>query len=239
MADLPSEDHIELSGCEIYDESRYQDHELIWISSDEEAPTVAQTAESLGATFLNPWDVCGSEARASDSAAEVLCIIPDFARHPSSNTDLTLLPSGGSNGYSSAGILFGSILPSYKPFAEFNLTRRLFRVAALVSVLLIGSLLPSILGHLRPNWVKASAVVGGPSTASRSAGGHMSRPVRVLTVMAGRQETLKDLTVRYAGHFDDDLFEEIRKLNPDLKDPDHLEDGQLIRIPLRASTPIH
>jgi hypothetical protein len=237
MADLPSEDHIELSESEIYDESRYPDHDLIWLSSDEEAPTVAQTAESLETTFLNPWDVCGSEARASDS--EVLCIIPDFARHPSSSTDQTLLPSGGSNGNGPAGILFGSILSSYKPFAEFNLTRRLFRVAALVSVLLIGSLLPSILGRLRPNWVKASAVVGGPSTASRSAGGHMSRPVRVLTVMAGRQETVKDLSVRYVGHFDEDLFEEIRKLNPDLKDPDHLEDGQLIRIPLQAATPIH
>lgn len=239
MADLPSEDHIELSGCEIYDESRYQDHELIWLSSDEEAPTVAQTAESVGTTSLNPWDVCGSQARASDSAAEVLCIIPDFARHPFSNTDLTLLPRGGSNDYGSAGILFGSLLSSYKPFAEFNLTRRLFRVAALVSVLLIGSLLPSILGHLRPNWVKASAPVGSPSTTSRSAGRPMSSPVRVLTVMAGRQETVKDISIRYVGHFDDDLFEEIRKLNPDLKDPDHLEDGQLIRIPLRATTPIH
>jgi hypothetical protein len=39
----------------------------------------------------------------------------------------------------------------------------------------------------------------------------------------------------YVGHFDEDLFEEIRQLNPDLKDPDHLEDGQLIRIPLRAA----
>jgi hypothetical protein len=55
----------------------------------------------------------------------------------------------------------------------------------------------------------------------------------------GWQETVKGISVRYAGHFDDDLFEEIRKLNPDLKDPDHLEDGQLIRIPLQAATAIH
>ena len=57
--------------------------------------------------------------------------------------------------------------------------------------------------------------------------------------MAGRQETVKDLSVRYTGHFDDDLFEEIRKLNPDLIDPDHLEDGQLVRIPLRATPQVH
>jgi hypothetical protein len=79
MADLPSEDHIELSGCEIYDESRYGDHELIWVSLDEDAPTIAQSDDFLESTSLNPWDVCGSGRRASDSAAEVLCIIPDFA----------------------------------------------------------------------------------------------------------------------------------------------------------------
>jgi hypothetical protein len=107
-----------------------------------------------------------------------------------------------------------------------------------VSVLLIGSLLPSILGHLRPTWVKASAAVAGSSTAIRIAGRPLSRPVRVLTVMAGRQETVKDISIRYVGPFDNDLFEEIRRLNPDLKDPDHLEDGQPIRISLRAGTPI-
>jgi general secretion pathway protein A len=55
---------------------------------------------------------------------------------------------------------------------------------------------------------------------------------QVLTVMAGPQQTLKDLTLRYVGHFDDDLSQKIRSLNPDLKDPDHLETGELIRIPL-------
>lgn len=63
--------------------------------------------------------------------------------------------------------------------------------------------------------------------------------MRVLTVMAGRQETVKDISIRFVGHFDDDLFEEIRKLNPELKDPDHLEDGQLIQIPLRATAPVN
>ena len=131
------------------------------------------------------------------------------------------------------------MLPSYKLYAEFSLTRRLIRIAALVGILLIGSVVPSILGYLRPTWVKASAAIAGPSTATENVGRPMSKPVRVLTVMAGRQETVKDLSVRYAGYFDEDLFEEIRTLNPDLKDPDHLEDGQLFRIPLRATTPVH
>jgi hypothetical protein len=55
---------------------------------------------------------------------------------------------------------------------------------------------------------------------------------QVLTVVAGPQQTLKDLSLRYVGRFDSDVAEKIRSLNPDLKDPDHLEEGQLVRIPL-------
>jgi hypothetical protein len=55
---------------------------------------------------------------------------------------------------------------------------------------------------------------------------------QLLTVAAGPQQTLKDLSLRYIGHFDSEIAIKIRALNPDLRDPDHLEAGQLIRIPL-------
>jgi type II secretory pathway predicted ATPase ExeA len=55
---------------------------------------------------------------------------------------------------------------------------------------------------------------------------------QVLTVAAGPQETVKDLSIRYNGRFDSELADKIKSLNPDLKDLDHLEEGQLIRIPL-------
>jgi hypothetical protein len=55
---------------------------------------------------------------------------------------------------------------------------------------------------------------------------------QVLTVMTGPRQTLKELSLRYVGRFDDELLKEIRTLNPKLKDPDHLEAGQLIQIPL-------
>jgi hypothetical protein len=58
----------------------------------------------------------------------------------------------------------------------------------------------------------------------------------VLTVIVRPQQSLKDLSLLYAGHFDTELLEEIRTLNPGLKDPDHLEVGQLIRIPLPPGT---
>jgi general secretion pathway protein A len=55
---------------------------------------------------------------------------------------------------------------------------------------------------------------------------------QVITVAAGPLQTLKDLSLRYVGHFDDELAGKIQGLNPGLTDPDHLEAGQLIRIPL-------
>ena len=56
---------------------------------------------------------------------------------------------------------------------------------------------------------------------------------QVITVAAGPQQTLKDLSLRYLGRFDGELSKEILSLNPDLKDADNLlEPGQLIRIPL-------
>ena len=40
----------------------------------------------------------------------------------------------------------------------------------------------------------------------------------------------------YAGHYDAQLDEQIYALNPDLKDPENLEAGQLIRLPLPPGT---
>jgi hypothetical protein len=59
---------------------------------------------------------------------------------------------------------------------------------------------------------------------------------QVLTVVVGSHQTLKDLSLLYAGHFDPDQFKEICNLNPELKDPDHLQAGQLIRMPLPPGT---
>jgi len=38
--------------------------------------------------------------------------------------------------------------------------------------------------------------------------------------------------MRYAGRYDAVLAAKIKTLNPDLKDLDHLQEGQLVRIPL-------
>jgi type II secretory pathway predicted ATPase ExeA len=122
------------------------------------------------------------------------------------------------------------------------------RSAILAAIVLFATLLIAILGRsesakggLTPAIVNPfSNIQASPLPADRSnakpsnydAAPQDTEIGQVITVMAAPQQTLKDLTLRYAGHFDSELSNKIRSLNPDLKDPDHLEAGQLIRIPL-------
>jgi type II secretory pathway predicted ATPase ExeA len=123
------------------------------------------------------------------------------------------------------------------------------RSAILAVVLLSGPLFLAILGRSELGLAKTSDIFHHASRAlspqifaDQSEGAIASYDAepqdtqggQVLTVMAGPQQTLKELSLRYLGHFDSDLSKKIRALNPDLKDPDHLEAGQLIRIPLPA-----
>jgi general secretion pathway protein A len=119
--------------------------------------------------------------------------------------------------------------------------------AILAVILLCGTVVVAVLGRtqsrqgLTPAVFDPSTDTLGPlppadgsegTTESYEADPQDTGNGQVLTVIAGPQQTLKDLTMRYVGHYDDDLSKQISSLNPDLKDPDHLEAGQLIRIPL-------
>lgn len=123
------------------------------------------------------------------------------------------------------------------------------RSAILAAIVLFAILLIAILGRsesakrgLIPAIVNTSSKAqGAPIPADRSKGNHLNYDAdpqdtesgQVITVMAGPNQTLKNLAIRYVGHFDNELSQKIRSLNPDLKDPDNLEAGQLVRIPLR------
>jgi type II secretory pathway predicted ATPase ExeA len=119
--------------------------------------------------------------------------------------------------------------------------------ALLAIVLLSGTLLVTFLGRTLAKRApapatadRASEIQGAQAPANPPEGtpaNYAADPQdtesgQVITVVAGPQQSLKDLTLRYVGHFDDDLSKKIASLNPDLKDPDHLEPGELIRIPL-------
>src|SRR4029077_7176384 len=119
--------------------------------------------------------------------------------------------------------------------------------AILAVLLLSGTLLLAILVRSESKQVimpvifdNSSETLGPPTTADPSEGATASYDAapqdtgngQVLTVVVAPQQTLEDLSLRYLGHFDSDVSKKICSLNPDLKDPDHLEAGQLIRIPL-------
>jgi type II secretory pathway predicted ATPase ExeA len=46
------------------------------------------------------------------------------------------------------------------------------------------------------------------------------------------KDTLRDLCVSTLGHYDGAVLSQIQKLNPELRNPDHLDAGQKIRLPL-------
>jgi AAA domain len=124
-----------------------------------------------------------------------------------------------------------------------------FRLLAFAGICLLGSLLPSILERAEPARVTAATSLNSSSNARWSlAPANPSKPKaysadpedigsgQVLTVVARPGQTLKDLSLLYVGRFDSDLFKQICSLNPELKDPNHIEAGQLIRVPLPPGT---
>lgn len=121
------------------------------------------------------------------------------------------------------------------------------RSAAVTVILLSGTLLVAILGRsesrhgmtqgiFNHSYNAFGALIRGDRTdgtaANYNADPQDTETGQVITVVAGPQQSLKDLSLRYVGHFDDELSSKIVGLNPGLTDPEHLEAGQLIRIPL-------
>ena len=77
---------------------------------------------------------------------------------------------------------------------------------------------------------------GEPASGSYSADPQESGSEQIITVAVKPDQTLRDLSILYAGRYDSDMLKQIMTLNPELKDPDHLEPGQLIRLPLPAGS---
>jgi type II secretory pathway predicted ATPase ExeA len=133
---------------------------------------------------------------------------------------------------------------SYSPKPQLNLARWAFAVTALTFLLLGGSFL------FRPYLRSAELLQDPPNLSAPLShtispeimpGTDAADPVetssgQVITVAARPDQTLEEISLLYAGHFDTLLFKEICALNPELKDPNHIEAGQLIRLPLPPGT---
>jgi type II secretory pathway predicted ATPase ExeA len=91
-------------------------------------------------------------------------------------------------------------------------------------------------GAARPSSMEPDLRDAERPGANYSADPQESGSVQVITVAAMPQQTLRAISLVYIGRFDDDIFKQICALNPELKDPNHLEAGQLIRLPLPAGS---
>ena len=56
--------------------------------------------------------------------------------------------------------------------------------------------------------------------------------IRSLTIVVQPNQTIEALSSQYVGHFDYQVLQEIRALNPGLADPGHLEPGKALKLPL-------
>ncbi|MGH9704627.1 MAG: hypothetical protein ACRD4K_14725, partial [Candidatus Acidiferrales bacterium] len=131
----------------------------------------------------------------------------------------------------------------------------LFRTLALTVALLAGSayFFPSIVKFARPGQESTSAShsfgtqANAPASETKSdsldtlptaypADPQDTSQFQVVTVAAEPNQSLQAICMLYVGHFDSQLLQQIRFLNPEMTDLDHLTPGQLIRIPLPLKT---
>jgi type II secretory pathway predicted ATPase ExeA len=153
-------------------------------------------------------------------------------------------------------LVFRSSLHSFCPWTRDNLFRR--RLPQILALFLVcGSLLiyfgaRSGAGTVRPpagihqGPVNTSAApssespsalpVADPSGDSKppefSRTGTLANSSSSFPYVVQPKDTLRDLCVLTFGRYDYAVLSEIRALNPDLRNPDHLDVGQVIRFPL-------
>lgn len=235
MAKLLNPDDADSFTFGVYDESVFRDEQLLWLVADEDPALPEEPVQGSGSLIPDAHEVFEPEVsvQQAEKPVQEISSSPDWKYQ---NTNTQLFASGDS--VDCAPGVIGSSPLTDKLFAPSSPMRALLRVAAVVGILLVGTALPSILERVQPGRVKASPGSKAPTGKNQSASDAKSGHVRVLTVMVGHDDSIKGIGVRYAGHADEQMIQEIRKLNPDVKDFDHLEDGQIVRVPIRAVTPV-
>ena len=85
-----------------------------------------------------------------------------------------------------------------------------------------------------------SGIAAAPATAGKSAPAvgasvetsAQDSPPTAITVVVQPGQSLKEICLQNVGRYDAELLSEISELNPQMKDPDHIEVGQSIWLPL-------
>jgi general secretion pathway protein A len=65
--------------------------------------------------------------------------------------------------------------------------------------------------------------------------GEQDRSPQFLTVIVRPQQNLRRICLHYLGCYNSKLVNEIKRLNPQLKDPNYVQVGQRLRLPVRAA----
>jgi hypothetical protein len=204
MANLPEPQRDDEFVFDLYDASAHEDEPLVWLLPDETLALLDSTRQ--GALQVSLRDIA----------------LPGTIENPERVTP------GFESPILSPGVPFSHSL-NEKLLAQHRSTRGLLRIAAVAAILLLGTTLPSIVERSQPAYVKASA-----ASNSSAAPAEAVEKGRILNVMTSRDESIENLSLRYAGHSDDQQLEEIRKLNPEVLDFEHLQGGEVIKIPLPA-----
>jgi hypothetical protein len=205
MADLPKPQRDDELVFDLYDASVHRDEPLVWLLTEENSALLDRPPQ--GASQPSPRDI-----------ALLAPVVTPERVAPGRDSPILSVPDE----------LF-SRPRSEKLLAPHLSTRGLLRIAAVAAILLLGSALPSILERSQPAHVKASAASNGLAVPAA-----VVEKGRVLNVMASTDESIEDLSLRYAGNFDEEQLQEIKELNPEVMDFDHLQGGELVKIPLRA-----
>jgi hypothetical protein len=88
------------------------------------------------------------------------------------------------------------------------------------------------LGPESPSERRVANLSGGQPAAVIPQKGAGESSIRSFGYVIQPKDTLRDLCVVIVGRYDRNVLSEIRELNPNLKNPDHLDVGQEIRFPM-------
>jgi general secretion pathway protein A len=90
-------------------------------------------------------------------------------------------------------------------------------------------------GPILPAARKAATRAQEPPAPAISESNPARNPVGSFAYVVQPNDTLRDLCVSTVGRYDGTILSEIRELNPGLKNPDHLDPGQEIRLPISGT----
>lgn len=123
-------------------------------------------------------------------------------------------------------------------FAALYLGRHTRRVAAQVAVSNRTSHAPALAIPALGSQIATQPPLPTPASKEQEPEGLAATdgPSKVFAYVVQPHDTISDLCVAMLGRYDANVLQEIRTLNPGLKDLDHLEAGQKIRLPQSSTT---